>query len=482
MNHLDRALLERVARRAMVDYGFEPDFPPAARAQATELPPLARDGVRDLTHLPWSSIDNPESRDLDQIECVAAEGESTRLFVGIADVAQGVPASSPIDRYAAANTTSVYTGIHTYTMLPPELSFDATSLVQDEARRAVIIEILVDGGGGLGEASVYQALVRNHAKLSYPAVSSWLAGGLPPLAICHSRELQDQLRRQDALAQALAAARKASGALEFETAEARPVLDEHGQVVGLEARLQDRAGAIIEELMIAANRAVVQLLAKAGLPSILRAVREPEHWPEIAEYAAGFGGSLPQQPDDGALAAFLDRIRRERPQEFHEVSLAIIKLIGHGEYVAHTPGDKPVGHFGLALEAYGHATAPNRRFADLATQRLLGPLLADDKPDYEIEDVAAITERCTCMEKQADKVERRVRKSIAAALLSHRLGHTFQAVVTKASPNATFARIFHPPAEGMVVRGGESLRVGQKVTLRLLSVDVEQSLIDFALA
>jgi VacB/RNase II family 3'-5' exoribonuclease len=481
MNQVDRSLLERVARQAMLDYGFQPDTPPAAKAQAEAFQDGASgDGVRDLRHLPWSSIDNPESRDLDQIECLETVDGGTKLCVGIADVAGGVAAGSPIDNYAAGNTTSVYTGVHTYAMLPARLSFDLTSLVQDEPRRAVVVEVVVDGEGQLGHAEVYPALVENHAKLNYPAVSAWLAGGLPPPALCQDQDLIRQVRDQDALASRLAQARKAGGALDFETGEARPVLDEQGEVIGLEAHAQDRAGAIIEEFMIAANRAVVKLLDGAGLPAIMRVVRQPREWPRIVEYAAGFGGSLPDQPDEAALSEFVDRMRRERPREFHEISLSIIKLIGHGEYVAHKPGDKPLGHFGLALEAYGHATAPNRRYADLATQRLLAPLLSDAKAAYEMEDVEAIAQACTLMEKQADKVERRVRKSIAAALLSHRVGQTFQGVVTKASPGGAFVRIFHPPAEGMVVRGGTMLRVGDKLPLRLLHVDVEQSLIDFA--
>jgi len=481
MNTVERALLERVARQAMLDYGFEPEFSAAARAQAEALEPAAAaNGVRDMRDRPWSSIDNPESRDLDQIEFVEATAGGTRLYVGIADVAATVAAGSPIDAHAAANTTSVYTGVHTYTMLPASLSFDRTSLVQDEERPVIVVQVDVDGEGQLHGAEVYRALAVNQAKLNYPAISAWLAGGLPPPAVCQTAALQEQLRLQDELAERLARARKAAGSLDFETAEARPVLDEHGDVVGLEPHRQDRAGAIIEEFMIAANRAVVGALDRAGLPSILRVVRTPEQWDRIVEYAAGLGGDLPEQPDERALSEFLDRMRRERAAEFHEISLAIVKLIGRGEYVAHKPGDKPVGHFGLALEAYGHATAPNRRFADLATQRLLAPLLDGAKPPYELEDVQAIAQNCSAMERQADKVERRVRKSIAAALLSHRIGQAFQGVVTKAQPDATYVHIFHPPAEGMVVRGERGLRVGAKVHVRLLRVDVERSLIDFA--
>src|SRR5581483_9707791 len=262
----------------------------------------------------------------------------------------------------------------------------------------------------------------------------------------------------------------------------RPVLDEHGEVINLEAQHKDRAGSIVEEFMIATNRAVVQALDRAGLPSILRVVRTPAHWDLIVTYAGERGATLPDQPDSAALSAFLDRMRREQPESYHEISLAIVKLIGRGEYVAHEPGQKPVGHFGLATEQYGHATAPNRRFADLATQRLLAPLLLNAKAPYSPEDVDAIARRCSHMEAEADKIERRVRKSIAAALLAHRTGERFRGIITKSNGKDVYVHIFHPPVEGMVVRGGSGLSVGDRVEVRLLRVDIRQSFIDFTVA
>jgi len=480
MNRPERALLDRVARQAMLDYGFEPDYPQLATAQAEALTAPAADagGRRDPRHLLWSSIDNPESRDLDQIEVVEDVDGGTRLLVGIADVAGAVPPRSPIDEHAGHNTTTVYTGVHTFAMLPSRMSYDLTSLGAGQPRRIVVIQLLIRAGE-LAEASIYPALAVNQAKLAYPTVSEWLDGGSPPEPLAGKPELQRQLRLQAALADELAQARRQAGALDFETAETRPVLNEQGEVVGLERRGQDRAGAIIEELMIAANQAVVRELDRAGLPSVLRVVRQPEHWDQIVAYAAARGSKLPSQPDSAALAGFLERMKRERASEFHEISLALIKLIGRGEYVAHRPGEALIGHFGLATNRYGHATAPNRRYADLATQRLLAPLLKTGSQPYAFEQVQAIAGRCSWMEKQAEKVERRVRKSIAAALLSDRIGQPFQGIVTKARPEGTFIHVFHPPVEGMIVRGAERVRVGDKVRARLVHVDVERSYIDF---
>ncbi len=464
----------------MLDYGFTPEFPPEAAAQAEALPeqgPRA-DGVKDLSELPWSSIDNPESRDLDQIEVIQPAEDGSRLLVGIADVAGAVPVASPVDGYAGHNTTSVYTGVRTYTMLPGRMSFDRTSLVAGAPRRVVVVDMLIRAGE-LVQASAYPALVVNQAKLDYPSVSAWLEGGALPQALAGRPDVQRQVRAQAALADELAATRRRAGALDFDTAETRPVLDEQGEVVGLERRRQDRAGAIIEELMIAANQAVVRELDRAGLPALLRVVRQPEHWDQIVEYARARGARLPNEPDSAALASFLERMRRERHGEFQEISLALIKMIGRGEYIAHHPGEKPVGHFGLATNRYGHATAPNRRYADLAAQRLLAPLLGRGRPPYSFVDLQAIAQRCSLMEKQAQKVERRVKKSIAAALLSHHIGQRFEGIVTKAAADACYIHVFHPPAEGMVVRGAERLRVGDKVKVRLVAVDVERSWIDF---
>ncbi len=478
MNAIDRALLLKVARRAMDDYGMEADFSPAALQQAasmTQASVRAAQDATDLRHLPWSSIDNPESRDLDQIEAVEEQPDGGwRLYVAIAHVGRCIETGSAIDLHAAANTTSVYTGVQVFTMLPETLSYGLTSLLPDADRAVLVIDMRVDSGGVVREGTVYPAVARNKAKLNYPAISSWLDGSAAPAEL-RETEMQRQLYGQDALAQALRRRRMAGGALDLDTAELRPVLDPQGQVVGLEPREQDRAGAIIEELMIAANETVVRYLEANGTPAILRVVRNPEHWDRIVEYAAGRGVQLPAGPDSKALSDFLQRMRERRPHEFHEISLAIVKLIGRGEYVARQPGTPPVGHFGLAAPAYGHATAPNRRYPDVVMQRLLaGDKFASDG----LEEIAA---HCSAMERQADKVERRVRKSIAAALIAHRIGDVFEAVVTKATDQGLFVHVFHPAIEGMIVQHHRPARVGDKVRARLLRVDIEQSLIDFAL-
>jgi VacB/RNase II family 3'-5' exoribonuclease len=483
LDALERSVLDEVARQAMLDYGFTPDFPAEAQQEAaasSDAAPSAAGGIRDLRDLPWSSIDNRESHDLDQIEVLVRDPGGTRLYVGISDVSASVPQGAAIDGRARANTTSVYTGVHVYPMLPDRLSSGLTSLLPSELRRALVIEMLIDAAGELGDAAVYPALVVNHAKLNYPEVSAWLEGGAVPKEIAGSSELQQQIRDQDALASRLAAARKRAGAIDLDTAETRPVIDEHGAVTGLDAHTQDRAGALIEELMVAANRAVIKGLDAADRPSILRVVRPPERWDEIVAYAADRKVTLPAQPDSLAVAQFVDRMRAERPTEIREISLALIKLMGRGEYVAHRPGDPLIGHFGLAAGEYGHATAPNRRYADLVTQRLIGRAAAGDEP-YSFEDLKAIAERCSLMESQAQKVERRVKKSIGAALVSDRIGDTFQGVITKVTDRQAFIRVFHPPLEGMVINGFAGRRVGDSVTARLASVDVKQSFIDFTM-
>jgi VacB/RNase II family 3'-5' exoribonuclease len=480
MDAVDRALLERVARQAMVDYGLLPDFPASAKAQAEALP--RRDvepgsDMPDLRHLPWTSIDNPESQDLDQIEAVEDGPDGVRLYVAIADVAGSVQPRSPIDLYAAANTTSVYTGVHVFTMLPTRLSYGLTSLLPSRAHSAMVVDMRITAAGRLNAVSVYRAVVENRAKLNYPAVTRWLDGGPAPAELASAPMLQDQLRRQDALAQSLRKIRMAAGALDLDPGELQPVIGPAGEVVGLEARVQDRARSIIEELMIVANRAVVGHLTKAGLPCLLRVVRRPAHWEHIVEYALGRGVALPSEPDSIALARFLDRMRQRRPHEFQEISLSIVKLIGRGEYAAHRPGGPPIGHFGLATREYGHATAPNRRYPDLVMQRLL----AGDKSSVDFEYLDETARRCTAMEAQAEKVARRVHKSIAAALLAHRIGEVFDGVITKAHLGGTFVHVFHPAVQGMVLGDTGRVKVGDRVRVRLASVDVERSLIDFVL-
>jgi VacB/RNase II family 3'-5' exoribonuclease len=477
-------VLVRVAETAMREKGFVPDPPPDATAEAARaLPVTAPDGgMRDLCALPWSSIDNPESQDLDQIEVAeAAPGGATRLYVGIADVARFVAPGDAIDRFAANNTTSVYTGVRTFPMLPERLSFHLSSLLPGEPRAAVVTETLVHADGSLGETKVYPALVENKAKLDYPSVSEWLDGKAPPpRALASDETLRAQVQLHDRLAETLAGARRRDGAIDVDTAQVRPVVDAHGQISGLVAHHQDRAGRVIEELMIASNRGVARALDQAGLPSIRRVVKQPERWARIVAYAGERGCTLPATPSSLALSKFIDEMRRTRAAEFGDISLAIVKLMGRGEYVAHAPNEPDIGHFGLATMEYAHSTAPNRRYSDLVTQRILLAHARGTASPYGRSELATIAARCSLMEANAEKVERRVQKSAAAQLLGDRIGQTFDGIITGASDKGVFVRVLSPTAEGKMVSGERGLAVGQRVRVRLLDVAVDKGFIDFA--
>jgi exoribonuclease-2 len=471
--------LSRIAEAAMRDLGFEPRVPDAALAAADAAPktPSADRAVRDLRDLPWTSIDNPESRDLDQIEAIDATAGGTRLYVGIADVDAYVAKGSAIDRFARANTTSVYTGVRTFPMLPERLSFDVTSLVEGKARLAVVYETEIARDGTIGEVKTSRALVQNRAKLDYPSVTAWLEGSGPvPEGLADDPLLQAQVRGQDDLARLLGDGRKRAGAIDVDTEETRPVMED-GRVTELVAAKQTRAGRIIEELMIASNRAVARALDAAEVPSVRRVVKEPERWAKIVTYAGERGVKLPAAPSSLALAQFVDTMRRDKPGDFADISLSIVKLMGRGEYVAHAPGSRELGHFGLATLQYTHSTAPNRRYVDLVTQRLV-KTLGEGAP-YGLAELAQIAEHASEREVAAQKVERRVRKSAAASLLRSRVGERFEGIVTGAADKGTFVRIFRPHAEGKVVEGGRGLRVGDRVTVTLLDTNVERGFIDF---
>jgi exoribonuclease-2 len=437
--------------------------------------------VKDLRHLPWTSIDNPESQDLDQIEAAEAVDGGTRLWVGIADVDVFVGAGSPIDKFAANNTTSVYTGVRTFPMLPERLSFQLSSLLANQPRAAIVIETFIHADGSLGDGTFYPALVENRAKLDYPSVSAWLDGKAPPPApLAADARLRAQVQLHDKLARALAEARRRDGALDVDTGEVRATVDAEGHVTGMKAHHQDRAGRVIEELMVASNRAVAHALDRAGLPSLRRVVKQPERWARIVAYAAERGHTLPEVPSSKALSGFVDAMRAERPDELSDISLALVKLMGRGEYVAHAPGQPDVGHFGLATMEYTHATAPNRRYPDLVTQRIIKALAHKARPPYGLGELSAIAAHCSKMEAEAEKVERRVQKSVAAALLQPLLGHLFDGIITGASDKGVFVRVFSPIAEGKVVRNAHGLAVGDKVRVKLLDLDVQKGFIDFA--
>ena len=478
-----RAELTEIARRAMVDRGLEPDFPSDAQAELRRLSgpaPAAGPGVRDLRGLLWCSIDNDDSRDLDQLsvsESLPSGG--VKVFVAVADVDAIVKRGDALDAHARRNTTSVYTAARIFPMLPEQLSTDWTSLNQDQDREAMVVEYEVLSDGSVGDSSIYLASVRNKAKLAYDSVSAWLDGrAAAPAAAARVPGLDEQLRAQRAASEKLRDRRFEHGALDFETIQPRAVFD-GDSVVGLRQELHNAARRLIEDFMIAANGVTARFLASKGLPSLRRVVRSPERWQRIVEVAREYGEKLPPEPDSVALSGFLARRRKADPDRFPDLSLVIVKLMGAGEYVVEQPGGQSVGHFGLAVRDYAHSTAPNRRYPDLITQRLLKAALAGQPAPYANGELEELARHCTEQEDNADKVERQVRKSAAALLLEQKIGQRFDAVVTGASEKGTWVRTLDPPAEGKLVHGFEGLEVGDRLRVKLISTDVERGFIDF---
>jgi exoribonuclease-2 len=438
--------------------------------------------VRDLRNLPWSSIDNRESRDLDQIEVAERmAGGAIRVRIGVADVDTLVHLGSAADEHAAKNTTSVYTGVATFPMLPDRLSCDLSSLNEAEDRLAVVVEFDVGSDGSLSTASVYRALVRNQAKLAYEPVGLWLDGKGPVPDAASSPVIQEQLRLQDEAAQLLRRARSIAGALDFESVEARPIVA-NGKVVDLALVTRNRARDLIEDFMVAANRSVATYLLDRGSPSLRRVVREPKRWDRIVALAADVGEKLPDKPDNVALAEFLARRRAADPEHYADLSLSVVKLLGPGIYVLERRlGDRrEMGHFGLAVADYVHSTAPNRRFADLVTQRMLRAVTTGAPQPYSDQELTDIASRCTERGEAARKVERTMRKVAGASMLAERVGEDFSAIVTAASPKGTYARVLSPPVEGRIVRGERGLDVGDTVRLKLVVADPARGYIDFA--
>ncbi len=477
MNHVN---LQAAAHEEMLGHGFQPDFPPQTETQLAAIraaaPVAPGPAVKDMRNLLWSSIDNDTSRDLDQIEYAEKQPDgSTRVLVGIADVDGSVPKGSPIDLHASAEGVSVYTGVQTFPMLPEELSTNLTSLNENADRPSVIIDISVSVDGVIQSGQAYRALVRNRAQLTYSKVGPWLEqkGETPP-KIAASAELQAQLKLQDDVAQRMRAQRFKSGALAIDSIETTPTMVD-GQVTGLQTMLKNRASELIEDFMIAANEVIARLLSATGVASIRRVVKTPERWPRIVELAEKYGEKLPPTPDSSALNNFLLKRKAVDPVHAPDLSLAIVKLMGPGEYVVERPGDPPQGHFGLAVHDYTHATAPNRRYADLVTQRLI----KWGAEAYKAEELDGIARNCTLREDMARKVERVMKKRIAAVALSGRIGEIFKGVVTGVTPQGTFVRVIDPPAEGRVVRGEQGLDVGDQVRVKLLDTDVQRGYIDF---
>ncbi|MEO7363236.1 MAG: RNB domain-containing ribonuclease [Gemmatimonadaceae bacterium] len=470
------------AHAAMLTFGFAPDFPEAAvrEVQQSSAPTVAsRPGVLDQRTLPWSSIDNDSTLDLDQLEVVEPlPNGDIRVRIAIADVAESVVQGSATDQHAALNASSVYTGVETFAMLPERMSTDLTSLKQDADRLAVVIEFVVATDGELQSHNVYLAFARNHAKLTYGSVGAWLdgQGTLPPVA---TNVIQEQVRLQDEAAKRLRADRLRRGSLSFETIEAQPILHADGSI-DIELVRKTRASRLIEDFMVSANVVMAQFLDEHNSPSIRRVVKKPERWNRIVALAAEVGVSLPPEPDAPALATFLTSQQLANPDRFIELSLSVVKLLGPGLYVLHEPSQPDIGHFGLATQYYTHSTAPNRRYVDLVTQRLLKAVLLKQPAPYSVPELAGIAEHCTERENAARKVERIVRKQAAAASLVHREGEVFDAVVTGVTSNGTFVRVSRPPVEGRVVSGEAGLDVGEHVRVRLEGTDVEKGFIDFS--
>ena len=472
----------------MRDRGFEPDFSAAALAQVARLSPTPlSDERRDLRDLLWCSIDNDDSRDLDQLSVSQpATGSDVKVLVAVADVDALVKRDTPVDQHAAHNTTSVYTGAQIFPMLPERLSTDLTSLNEHENRAAVVVEYVVARDGSIGASDVYQAVVHNHAKLAYPSLGAWLEGNGPiPPNVTAVPGLESNLRQQDATAQALKRCRHELGALTLETIEARPVF-ENDTLSDLAEQQPNRATELIEDFMIAANGVVARFLAGKGLSSVRRVVRRPAKWPRIVDLAAQTGHRLPEDPDAVALEEWLLRRRAEDPQHFPDLSLAVVKLLGRGEYIVERPGQAATGHFGLAVQDYTHSTAPNRRFPDLIAQRIVKAAVDSSRgpgrsaPPYTDSELATIGLRCTEREDAANKVERLVRKAAAALLLQSHIGERFDGIVTGASEKGTWVRVRRPPVEGRLERGREGLDVGDHVRVKLLHTDPARGFIDFA--
>jgi exoribonuclease-2 len=478
-----RSILQRIAHRVMLERGLVPEFPPQALAELDGIhgPATGADeSTRDLRNLLWCSIDNDDSRDLDQLTVAEALPDgAVKVLVAIADVDALVKKGSALDDHARQNTTSVYTVAEIFPMLPEKLSTDLTSLNYESDRLAIVIEMVLAGDGSLQNSDLYRATVRNRAKLAYNSVAGWLEGnGRMPQGIGGVSGLDENLRLQDRVAQKLKALRHEHGALDLETIEARPVFD-GDKLRDLEADKTNGAKDIIEDFMIAANGVTARYLAVKKFPSLRRVVRVPKHWDGIVELAAKRGSTLPKAPDAKALEQFLVAAKAADPLRFPDLSLSVIKLMGAGEYVVELPGGSVAGHFGLAVEDYAHSTAPNRRYPDVITQRLLKAAAAGYSVPYQNDELEALATQCTEKEDAAKKVERQVTKSAAAMLLESRIGEQFDAIVTGASDKGTWVRLLQPPVEGRLASGFENKRVGDRLRVQLVSTDVERGFIDF---
>ena len=475
--------LAQIAKQAMTDRGLEPEFSPAVEKEMAQISGPSHEqsaDIRDQTRLLWCSIDNDDSRDLDQLSVseTSANG-ATKIFVAIADVDALVKKGTAIDDHAHNNTTSVYTAARIFPMLPEPLSTDFTSLNGGEKRLSVVTEMVFNADGEMTSTTCYRSLVFNHAKLAYDGIAAWLEGnGELPDAARAVPGLDAQIRAQDVVAQQLRAKRREHGALEFESIQPRAIF-EGDEVVRLDVQAHNRARQLIEEFMIATNQATAKFLTEKGFASLHRVVRSPERWQKIVDVAREFGEALPPEPASKALEDFLVRRRAADPVRFPDLSLTIVKLMGAGEYVIDKPGSAGVGHFGLAVQDYAHSTAPNRRFPDLITQRLVKAALVGAPSPYSDAELLALAKHCSEQEDDANRVERQVRKSAAALLLVTKIGQRFDAIITGASDKGTWVRVFSPPVEGRLVQGFDGYKVGRKLHVELVGVNVAKGFIDF---
>ena len=471
------------ARQEMLSNGFSPDFAPGTDQQIAAIAQqssTASAGVQDLRQLLWSSIDNDTSKDLDQIEFAERVEAGIRVLVGIADVDWAVKPATPIDAHASQETVTVYTPVKNFPMLPEQLSTDMTSLAENQDREAIVIEFVVDGQGSIASPQIYTAVVRNKAQLVYNPVGAWLEGhAAPDPKVAASNDLQAQLRLQDEAAGLLRAQRHRLGALNFDRVEAVTTVTD-GHVSDVRAAQKTRANDLIEDFMIAANEVMAAMLKQKGSSSIRRVVKSPERWPRIVELAAKYGEKLPAAPDAAALSRFLESRKAADPDHYADISLAVVKLLGPGEYIMTKAGQEGEGHFGLAAHDYTHSTAPNRRFADLVTQRLIKAVIASQAAPYSDAQLDAIARNCTLKEDAARKVERTMAKRVAAVAMQSRIGQKFQAVVTGVTPKGTFVRVIDPPVEGLLWRGQQGTDVGDKFEVTLTSTDPQRGYLDFA--
>ena len=483
-NNADRIILQNIARKAMISRGLVPDFPAVEISELDEiiLPATCKPEIaKDLRDLLWCSVDNADSLDLDQLTVAESlEGNKVRILVAIADVDALVNAKSNIDNHASQNTASVYTVARIFPMLPEKLSTNLTSLCLDSDRCAIVVDMILGDDGKVLQSDVYQAIVRNHAKLQYASLALWLDGnGAAYPEITRVNGLAENIKLQDRMAQKMKESRYENGALEFETIEAVPVFD-GDTLTEMKVDPKNRAKDLIEDFMIAANGTTARYLTGKNFPSLRRVVRTPERWDRIVELASGHGFSLPAEADSKSLSDYLKFIRQNDPLHVIDMSISILKLLGSGEYVVDIPGEIPPGHFGLAVKDYTHSTAPNRRYPDLITQRLLKSAISGRPVPYTLEQLGQIATHCTMKEDDVKKVERQVEKSANAILMKSRIGEIFEAIVVGAAPKGTWIRLFHPHVEGKLVNGFEGLKVGQKLKARLTDINVELGYIDFA--